>query len=558
VAAVVSRYREKQQRRMLLYLPTGAGKTVIAAHIIKALRTTKAFGKVLFVAHRREIIDQTAQTIRRHLPGLKVQIEQGKRTTRRESDITLASVQSLVRRKDRYDPGAYALIICDECHRALAPSWTEVIDYFHTQADRDTLLLGMTATPQRTDGKSALEIFGRTAFEISRPDLEDLGYLAPMRYFTIRGKLDLDSVKMSAGDFQVGALSRVMNTPANRALSLKAWMEQGKGKKTIAFCAGVDHASDLAADFSSLGFRAETIDGKSKHRSDILKRFTHGETRVLTNYGVLTEGFDDPGVECILMARPTTSPLVYTQCIGRGLRTAPGKNACTVIDIVDRSAHPLQYGATRMAGLPEKWRSRGSDPFRQARSISGIKVTCPDAFLRLREATSMEAVQSILMSLPPEVVTAGLDGEPVLHYEAPESACTVETARKSARDILNQAGVVGARLRVDDTTLRVGFRSSGTENERFAYLKWHLERATGRSAIYEIPKRRGRPLGPRTLLHSMLPEGCRINDLTADEQGHAITASVAGLTPDEIRGVQAEFEDEYGMPLDLKGQMSLF
>jgi ATP-dependent helicase IRC3 len=558
VAAVVSGYQEKHQRRMLLYLPTGAGKTVIATHIIKALRTTKAFGKVLFVAHRREIIDQTARTIRRHLPGLKVQIEQGNRTTRGDSAITLASVQSLVRRKKKYDPKAYALIICDECHRALAPSWEEVIDYFHTQADRDTLLLGMTATPQRTDGKSALDIFGRTAFEISRPDLEDLGYLVPMRYFTIRGNLDLDKVKLSAGDFQVGALSRVMNTAANRALTLKAWLERGEGKKTIAFCAGVDHALDLAADFAALGVRAEKIDGKSTNRGEILKRFANGEIQVLTNYGVLTEGFDDPTVACILMARPTTSPLVYTQCIGRGLRTAPGKNACIVIDIVDRSAHPLQYGATQMAGLSKGWRSRGADPFRQASSIAGIKVTCPDAFLRLREAVSMEEVQSILMSLPPEVVTAGLDGEPVLHYDAREGECSVKDARKSARDILKQAGVVGARLKVDDTTLQITFRSPETENERYAYLKWHLQRFACRTVIYEPPKRKGGSARPRTLLRSILPEGCRIHNLAQDAQDNTITASVAGLTPDEIQGIQDDFEDESGMMLDLKGQMSLF
>jgi len=558
VAAVVSRYKEKHQRRMLLYLPTGAGKTVIATHIIKALRNTKGFGKVLFVAHRREILNQTVRTIRRLLPGLNVQIEQGSRTAHGNGAIVLASVQTLVRRKEKFDPKAYALIICDECHRALAPSWGEVIDYFHSQADRNTLLLGMTATPQRTDGKSALEVFGRTAFEISRPDLEDLGYLVPMRYFTIRGKLDLDKVKLSAGDFQVGALSRVMNSPATRALTLKAWMEQGGGKKTIAFCAGVDHASDLAADFSLLGVRAEKIDGKSKNRSEILKRFADGEIQVLTNYGVLTEGFDDPRVACILMARPTTSPLVYTQCVGRGLRTAPGKNACIVIDIVDRSTHQLQYGAIQMAGLPKKWRSHGSDPFRQAQSVSGIKVTRPDAFLCLREATSMEAVQSILMSLPPEVVTAGLDGEPVLHYEALEGTCAVETARKSARGLLNQAGVFGARLHIDATTVRITFRESDTENERYAYLKWHMERVTGRTVIYEIPKRKKQTLRPRTLLRSMLPDGCRIHNLAADAQDHTITASVAGLTPREIQGIQADFEDESGMTLDLKGQMSLF
>ena len=558
VAAVVSGYTESQRRRMLLYLPTGAGKTVIATHIIKALRASKDFGKVLFVAHRREIIDQTARTIRRHLPGIKVQIEQGKRTASGKASIVLASVQSMVRRKENYDPKDYALIICDECHRALAPSWGEVIDYFHNRAGQDTLLLGMTATPQRTDGRSALDIFGETAFEISRPDLEDLGYLVPMRYFTIRGNLALDKVKMSAGDFQVGALSRVMNTPTNRALTLKAWLEQGEGKKTITFCAGVDHALDLAADFTALGVRAEKIDGKSKDRAGILKRFADGEIRVLTNYGVLTEGFDDPSVECILMARPTTSPLVYTQCIGRGLRTAPGKHACIVIDIVDRSAHPLQYGATQMAGLSKGWRSKGADPFRQARSFSGIKVTCPDAFLRLRDAASMEAVQSILMSLPPEVVTAGLDGEPVLHYEPCEDRCSNRAARKAVRDILKQAGALGARLQVDETTLKIAFRSSETENERFAYLKWHLRRVSGRTIIYEPPKRRGHAAPPRTLLRSMLPDGCRIHNLAADPRSDVITASVAGLTPGEIEGLQEDFEAEYGIALDLKGQMSLF
>src|SRR5690606_29823804 len=111
-----------------------------------------------------------------------------------------------------------------------------------------TLLLGMTATPRRSDGRSALEVFGATAFEISRTDLEDLGYLVPMRYFTVHGDLKLDRVKLSGGDFQVGALSRVMDAPVHRALAVKAWLEQGAGKRTIVFCAGVEHAQHLAED----------------------------------------------------------------------------------------------------------------------------------------------------------------------------------------------------------------------------------------------------------------------------------------------------------------------
>jgi superfamily II DNA or RNA helicase len=558
VAAVVARYKDLKQRRMLVYLPTGAGKTVIAAHIIKALRTTKKFGKVLFVAHRREIINQTARTIKRHLPNLNVQIEQAERTTKGTCAVTIASVQSLVRRKENYNPAEYALIICDECHRALAPSWEQVIDYFHHQAGKEALLLGMTATPQRSDGKSALEVFGRTAFEISRPDLEDLGYLVPMRYFTVRTNLELDKVRMSAGDFQVGALSMVMNTPASRALTVKAWMEQGEGKKTIAFCAGVDHALNLAADFSALGVRAEKIDGKTKDRDEIINRFADGQIQVLTNYGVLTEGFDDPTVECILMARPTTSPLVYTQCIGRGLRPAPGKNACVVIDIVDRSTHQLQYGATQMSGLPKKWRSRGADPFRQAQSVARIKVTTPEAFLKLREASSMEEVQSILMRLPPEVVVAGLDGEKVLHYEVLEGTCSDKQAKKAVREIFKQAQVRCARLQVDQTSVRITFQSPDTENERYAYLKWHLGRVTGRTVVYETPKRKGRRSSPRTLLRSMLPAGCRINKMGENASENTITATIAGLTPSQSEVIEDDFYNEYGMELEIKGQLSIF
>lgn len=558
ITAVVSRYTQQKQRRMLLFLPTGAGKTVIATHIIKSLRETSGFGKTLFVAHRREIIDQTARTISQHIPEVHVQVEQGERSSSGKGDVTIASVQSLVRRKERYDPRKFSLIICDECHRALAPTWEEVIDYFHTAADQNTLLLGMTATPNRTDGKSALEVFGRTAFEISRADLEDLGYLVPMQYFTVRSNLNLDRVKMSGGDFQVGSLSKVMDAPPTRALTVKAWLEQGAGKRTIAFCAGVEHALHLAEDFAALGVRAAKIDGKTKNRGELLKRFAAGEIQVLTNYGVLTEGFDDPALMCVLMARPTTSPLVYTQCVGRGLRPSPGKTACTVIDIVDRSTHQLQYGATQMAGLSRNWRCRGGDPFRQAQSISGIKVTSTEAFLRIRDASSLDEVQSILMSLPPEVVVAGLDGQPVLRYDPPAEPCSTKQAKEKALILMKQVHIRGVKLIVNNDTVKIAFRMPEIDNERYAYLKWHLARLTGRTIIYETPRRKRGASSPRALLRSMLPEGHRIRDLTADPSANGIKAIIEGLTAEETEEIVDDFQAEYGVTLELKGQMSLF
>lgn len=112
------------------------------------------------------------------------------------------------------------------------------------------------------------------------------------------------------------------------------------------------------------------LDGRTKNREEILERFRRGDVDLLLNYGVLTEGFDDPGIQCVLLARPTTSPLVYNQCLGRGLRPAPNKTYCTVIDIIDRSTHQLQYGASELADLPRGWSSRGRDPFRESRAIS--------------------------------------------------------------------------------------------------------------------------------------------------------------------------------------------
>lgn len=556
VAAVAERYRAGE-RRSLVYLPTGAGKTVIATFVIQHLRQSFGLRRCLFVAHRREILDQTARTLSRHLPELDVQVEQGERTSSDTADVVVASVQSLLRRKERYDPRAFDLIICDECHRALSPSWDAVIGYFWSQARDATLLLGMTATPRRTDGRSALALFGEPAFELSRTDLEDLGYLVPMTYFTVQGDLRLDRLELSAGDFQAASLSRVMDTPAHRALAVKAWLEQGAGKRTLVFCAGVEHAHHLAQDFRALGVSAQAVDGKTKERHELLGRFASGELQVLTNYGVLTEGFDDPGVSCILMARPTTSPLVYMQCIGRGLRTAPGKRDCTILDLVDRSTHQLQYDAVQMAGLPARWRCRGGDPFRQAQSLRGVKVTSPDAFLRIREAGSLEDVQAILMSLPPSVVVAGLDGEPVPRYTPAQPGCSARAAEAEAARLLRQAGARGALVELVEDRLRIVFRNPALDNERFAYLAWHLEQATRRQVEYEAPRQARKRHNPRAILRSMLPRHCKIETLEGGE-GDRMVATIAGLLPGELAAVASEFRSECGLGLEVRGQLSLF
>lgn len=560
VNATVGKARSGR-RALLLHLPTGAGKTVIATLVVQRLRERRQRMRTLFVAHRREIIDQTARTIAKHLPSLRIGVEQGERSADGDPDVVIASVQTLVRRKERYDPSRFGLVIADECHRALAPTWTSVLDYFRSGLPRDGLLLGMTATPRRTDGRSVVDVFDEVAYEISRAELQDLGYLSPMRYFNVKADLHLDRVKCSGGDFQVGSLSKVMGTPAVRALTLRAWQARNGGaspRKTLVFCAGLEHARQLAADFAeAFGVRTGMVHGRSPDRAELLARFADGDLDVLTNFGVLTEGFDEPSIECILMARPTRSPLVYTQCIGRGLRTNPGKSDCTVIDIVDRSAHQLQYGASHMAGLPSGWRTRGRDPFREARALRGVQVTDPAAFVRVRSATSLEAVQSLLMELPPETVMAGLDGQPVPRYLAldPPEPPPPTRARGRVLSLLEQAGARWRRVEVTDDTVHVRFVDARTNNERYDYLLWHLERVSGRRVAYYQPPERRRPR-PRAALRSMLRPGLTLGELRVVEEQARVEACIVGLRPHEGDWLRATFLQQTGFSLDLGGQLA--
>ncbi len=512
-------------------------------------------GKVLFVAHREEILDQTMQKLEQHLSGVNIQIEQGARHSDLKARITIASVQSLIKRKERYNPSDFTLIICDECHRALAPSWTQIISYFFEKMEGNSLLLGMTATPRRSDGRSALSVFKVIAYEISRLELQDLGYIVPMHYFTIQTDLHLDKAKMAGGDFQVGSLTQIMNTAERRALALSAWLEKGKNKKTIVFCAGVVHARQLASDFNQIGIRAQVIDAKTSGRREILKKFENKELDVLTNYGVLTEGYDDPGIECILMARPTTSPLVYTQCIGRGLRICKGKTSCTVIDIIDRSTRQLQYGAAEMCGLPGKWRSRGRDPYREAYSISGIKVNDPEAFLKVKRAQSLEEIQSILMSLPASSVLAGLDGVPMLYYEQPAEKLTFDDAKKEIRKIVDQSAARLNRISRNENGILISLVDPQVSNEQFLHLKWHLERVTGWAVEY---KQSSHKRNPRALLKSMLGENQKIKLFSFDPENNRVVSWINNLPPDRIAYVTENFREKTGLTLELRGQMSLF
>jgi len=211
----------------------------------------------------------------------------------------------------------------DEAHHAAAPSWQAVLDHF--QPD---FTLGVSATLERHDGKS-LERFGVEPIYTYplRQAIEDR-WLCRLRQYAVETRESLDSVGWRYGDFAEGELSRAVNTERRNQCVLDAYRLHASSRRALAFCVDVAHAEDLASTFRNFaGIQAVAVSGSMpiQERRETLDRFAAGKIQVVTNCAVLTEGFDDVGIEAVLMARPTASRPLYTQCIGRGLRIAPGK-----------------------------------------------------------------------------------------------------------------------------------------------------------------------------------------------------------------------------------------
>ncbi|RYZ52086.1 MAG: DEAD/DEAH box helicase [Proteobacteria bacterium] len=459
-------------------LPTGAGKTVISALLIDQLLDLLEPRRILFLAHRKEIIDQTAVKIGQQIGLDRVGVEQADRRADLSVRVVVGSVQTIIGRLDDFDPEDFAAIIVDECHHAFAKTWMDTISHFGKRAD--TLLLGLTATPKRSDGRSIEELFPETAFEISLGELQDQGYLVPMDYCTIEASLGLGELSVQSGDFQATLLGKIMNSDEMRALTVKACLEKARGKKTIAFCASIKHAEDLTRDFNSIGIKAAYISGETEDRDQIIEDFREGKIQVLSNFAVLTEGFDDPSIECVLLARPTTSPLVYSQCLGRGLRPIAGKEQCIVIDIVDRQRNPLQYNAYEAAGLPRSWKGSGKDPLREAEAIARIRVTDPNAFLSLKRALSIDESQKILMGLDPRTVLAGIDGMPLIRYNPEASPRLLSTADRLelAEGLLKDAGIKVLSMELEGEEAKAQF-AEDYKLKASPYLAWQLEKASG-------------------------------------------------------------------------------
>ncbi|MER2602245.1 MAG: DEAD/DEAH box helicase, partial [Candidatus Competibacter phosphatis] len=325
--------------RQLVALPTGVGKTVLACHI------ARQFPRALFLCHREELIGQTARTMARIDPN-RAQGVIGP-DAHQVAAFTVGMIQTVHRRLDRIDPGTFDLLIIDEAHHAAARTWRQVADHFTPR-----LRLGLSATPERADGAPLSNLFDEVTYSMTVAEAVAEGLLVEPTCLLCRSPADLSAVRSLGGDLHEGDLAELVNTPHRNRHIVEKYREHAAERRAVCFAAGVQHAQDLAAAFADAGITADWVSGGDPDRADKVERFAAGEFRVLANAMILTEGWDDPGVEAVLLARPTKARTLYAQMVGRGLRLAEGKRDCLIVDFVDNAGRHRLMSGWRFFGHP--------------------------------------------------------------------------------------------------------------------------------------------------------------------------------------------------------------
>jgi len=311
-------------RKQLLVLPTGGGKTVQFAHLAAALQPKRT----LVLAHREELISQAVDKIHRST-GLIADVEMAEHKARPTAPVVVASIQTLARisRRERWPRDHFGLVVVDEAHHALAESYVNTLHHF----DENAFVLGVTATPDRGDKKSLGRYFENIAYEITLLDLIQQNWLAPIRVKTLPLEIDLGDCRTTAGDWNAEDVGHAIEPFLERIADV---LIEHRHRKTIVFHPLVSLSHDFARMCCERGLTAEHVDGQSSDRAEILARFSRGETRVLSNAMLLTEGYDEPSIDCVVCLRPTKVRALYSQIVGRGTRLYPGKDHLLVLDFL--------------------------------------------------------------------------------------------------------------------------------------------------------------------------------------------------------------------------------
>lgn len=310
----------------LVTLATGLGKTWLAAFD----SARPSFGRVLFIAHREEILTQSRDVFRQVHPDASLGLFHGPEKSP-SARVVFASIQTLSLRLHEFQPGDFDYIVVDEFHHAAAPSYRAAIDYFQPK-----FLLGLTATPQRMDGADLLALcHDNLVYECSLVDGILRKELVPFQYWGIRDVVDFEPIPWRNGKFDPQALTEAVETKDRAEQSYAEWTSRC-GTRTLAFCCSITHADFMKRFFVEKGVRAASVHSgpSSDARRDSVQRLRSGELEVIFSIDVFNEGFDVPEIDTVLLLRPTDSPVIFLQQIGRGLRTSDDKHELRVIDFI--------------------------------------------------------------------------------------------------------------------------------------------------------------------------------------------------------------------------------
>ena len=318
--------REGGFRRGLVVLPTGLGKTYVAAFFAQEFR------RILFVAHREEILRQAGQSFRAVMPNRSHGFYTGYEKDT-NADIILASVYTLAskRHRERFARNAFDLIVVDEFHHAAARSYTALMSHFHPQ-----YLLGLTATPERTDNKDVYALCdGNLVYQITLPDAISKGWLSPFHYYGVRDPIDYGQIRWRDTHYDESELAHAQTREQYTQAVLTAWQTHHQ-RRTLLFGSSRIQSRYMAEQFRKSGVSTGYVDGMTPplERRGAIEALERGDLEVLCSVDLFNEGVDIPSVDTILLARPTESMVVFLQQIGRGLRIAPAKDHCTIIDLV--------------------------------------------------------------------------------------------------------------------------------------------------------------------------------------------------------------------------------
>ena len=410
----VRRHIRSGRQRVLLVAPTGAGKTVIATHIVHA--STSLGNRVLFLAHRRELIVQAWKKIvgcacpvgfdhvRRRVDGCAADASMAgvmMASDPRRKPVAPVQVASIDTLRARSKPPA-TLVIIDETHRALAKTYRDILAEYPEAA-----VIGLTATPYRADGRGLGELYTDMVVVASPRDLIGDGFLVEPRVFTVPAAdlPELSKVRIKGGDYDAAALSAAVDQSGLVGNIVEHWQRRAEGRRTVVFAVDVEHSKHIVARFVEAGVAAEHLDGTTPtaDRDAILARLEAGETRVVSNVGVLCEGWDQPSCKCVVLARPTKSTGLYLQMAGRILR--PHQN--TEALILDHAGNVLEHG------LPQDDREFSLDPPKRRQASKGGPAvkTCEECYAIAPAAARECPACGAPFAVAEEDKTAERDGE---------------------------------------------------------------------------------------------------------------------------------------------------